>query len=205
MKKQLLSLLTVLLFGLLAMSSKVNKIHINAFQYNNNVEEASPQGNYVELNDGSKVYGSKISWKTGLLVKDQIKIDDQKFKLAEARGYRQGSTYYIRHKNDFIQRIVHGPRVNVYVQFTQVTQTTTDSRTGAMRTRTYTRTDHWAEKDNDGKLIGVAGQKDIQKLLADCPLSVEMASLSNGKMRKAIKADRNYLNSIFDVYNNGCK
>jgi hypothetical protein len=203
MKKQLLSVLTVLAFGLLALSSKVNMIHMNAFQYNNPVEEASPQGNYAESLDGTKTYGQKITWKSGLLVKDQVKVDDQKFKLADIRGYREGSKYYRRHGGDFIQRIVRG-KINVYVQFTEVTSTSTDSR-GMMRTRTYTRTDHWAELNDDGKLLSVANQKDIQKLVADCPVALELASLSNSKMRKAIKKDRNYLNNIFEVYNRGCK
>jgi hypothetical protein len=203
MKKQLLSVLTLLVFGFLAISSKVNKIHMNAFQYSNPIEEASPQGNYAESLDGTKHYGQKISWRSGLLVKDKVKVDDQQFKLAEIRGYREGSKYYRRHGNDFIQRIVRG-KINVYVQFTQVTSTSTDSR-GMMRSRTYTRTDHYAELNDDGKLIGIAGQKDIQKLVADCPVAVELASLSNSKMRKAIKKDRNYLNNIFDVYNRGCK
>ena len=58
---------------------------------------------------------------------------------------------------------------------------------------------------DDGQMVNIAGQKDIKEMVKDCPLAVEMADLSNSKMRKAIKNDPNYLNSIFDVYNKGCK
>ncbi|HMD00510.1 MAG TPA: hypothetical protein VKH37_10165 [Ferruginibacter sp.] len=202
--KQLFVTLSVCaLFILFAVASKVNKIHYGAFNYSNQVEDMSDTRNYVELNDGTKVYGNKISWKTGLLVKDQIKIDDNKYKISETRGYRYNNSYYKRFKNEYIQRIVHG-KANVYVQFTDVTETTTD-RNGFSHTRSYTRTDQWGQIGETGEMVGLAGQKDIKKLLADCPAAVELADLSDKKIRKAIKANRNYMNEIFDTYNNGCK
>ena len=153
--------------------------------------------------DGTKVYGEKITWKSGMLVKDQIKIDDQKFAMDEIKGYMQKNIFYGKKGNEFIKRIVHG-KINVYVQFTQVTSTNTTA-SGAMSTRSYTRTDHYAQMGDDGQMVNIAGQKDIKEMVKDCPLAVEMADLSNSKMRKAIKNDPNYLNSIFDVYNKGCK
>jgi hypothetical protein len=203
MRKQLLSVCILFVFIFLAIASKVNKMHYGAFNYSNNVEDPSEKGNYLEKNNGEKIYGNKISWKTGLLVKDQIKIDDNKFSLSEIKGYRQGNIFYARRGHDYIKRIVHG-KINVYVQFTQVTQTSTD-RSGFSRTRTYTRTDQYAQKGDDGPMVVMAGQKDIIKMVSDCPLAVQMADISNSKMRKAIKKNPNYLNSIFDVYNNGCK
>ena len=202
-KKNLLSIFTIIIFTGLAISSTVNKIHYGSFNYDNKIEEKSTEGNYLLKNDGTKVFGNKIKWKSGLLVKDQIQIDDQKYKISEIRGYREYATYYTRFKKEFIKRIVHG-KVNVYVMFTEVTTTTTD-RNGFSRTKSYTRTDQYGQKGEDGEMIGLAGQKEIKELLSDCPLAVEMISLSNSKIRKAIKKDSNYLNSIFDVYNNGCK
>jgi hypothetical protein len=54
-------------------------------------------------------------------------------------------------------------------------------------------------------MIAFGDQNSIKKLVRDCPLSVEMIDLSNSKIRKAVKKDRNYLNNIFEVYNNDCK
>jgi hypothetical protein len=203
MKKHLLSFAVLFVFLFFALASAVNKIHLNAFNYSNKVEDASEKGNYLVKTDGSKIYGSKISWKAGVLVKDQIKIDDEKFTLDEVRGYLKDNVYYARKGNDFIRRIVHG-KINVYVQFTEVTQTSS-SPSGGVRSRTYTRTDHYAQVGEDGPMIGLPGQKQIKQVVADCPLAVEMADISDSQMRKAIKKDPNYLNSIFDVYNNGCK
>jgi hypothetical protein len=203
MTKNLLSAAAIISFVFIGVASTVNKMHYGAFNYNNNVEEKSQDGNWLVKNDGTKIYGSKIDWQSGLILKDQIKIDNQKFQIDEIKGYRDGDKYYGRRGNQYIKRIVHG-KANVYVQFTQVTSTSTDSQ-GRMRNRTYTRTDQYGQIGEDGKLVPLAGQKEIRELLSDCPLAVEMASLSNSEMRKALKRDANYLNSIFDVYNNNCK
>ena len=202
-KRNGLSFFAVAFFIFLALASKVNKIHYGALQYNNPVEENSDKGNYIVKNDGTMIYGQNIRWKSGLLVKDQIIIDDQKFKISEIRGYRDGSTYHGRLKNEYIKRIVHG-KINLYVQFTEVTTTTTNN-SGFSHTSSYTRTDQYAQRGEDGPMIGIAGQKDIKELLSDCPAAVEMIDISNSKMRKAIRKNSNYINSVFDIYNNGCK
>jgi hypothetical protein len=93
------------------------------------------------------IKGDKIVWKSGLLVKDQIKIDDEKFAIKDVRGYRKGSEYYYRIRNEYIKRIVHGPKINVYVMFTEVTSQS--SATG--RYTTYTRTDHYSQKGEGGR------------------------------------------------------
>jgi len=202
-RKNLLSVLVITVFVFLGLGSAVNKIHMGAFEYDTSKEEKSEQGNYIVKNDGTKVYGTKIKWKSGLFVKDRIGIDDHVFKINEVRGYQDGKTFYGRLGNEYIKRIVHG-KINVYVDFTRETRTTTDA-TGHMHTSSYTRTDHYAQVGEDGELHEFGGQKAIRKLVADCPLAVQMASLSNHKMRRAIRKNRHYLNSIFETYNNDCK
>lgn len=203
-KQIFLSCCTLAIFVFLAVaSSSINKIHYGAFNYGNRVEDPLEKKSYVLLNDGTKIYGEKISWKSGTFTKDQIKIDDQKFKMNETRGYMESGVFYTRLRNVYIKRIVHG-KVNVYVEFSNVTTTTTDSR-GFTHTSSYIRTDQYAQKGEDGPLVVIGNQEDIKKMVEDCPLSVEMCSISNSKMRKAIKKNPNYLNNIFDVYNNGCK
>ena len=201
--KNLLSGTCLIVFSLFALSSAVNKIHYGAFNYGNRVEDPSDTKNFLVMNDGTKVYGEKISWKTGLIVKDQIKIDDQKFKISEVRGYQTSQTYYGRLKHTYIRRIVHG-KINVYVEFTDVTTTTTD-HSGFTHTSHYTRTDQYAQKGEDGPMVALAGQTEIKDLVASCPLAFEMADKSNRDIRRSIKKNRDYLNNIFDVYNSGCK
>jgi hypothetical protein len=202
-RKNLLSICCVCFFIFLSLASAVNKLHYGAFNYSNRVEDPTEKSNYLEKNDGTRVYGEKIKWKSGLLVKDQIQVDNEKFPISEVRGYRTGDKFYGRYHGEYIQRIVHG-RINIYVMFTQVTTTSTD-HSGFTHTSTRTRTDHFAQKGEDGPFVAFGGQDAMKELVKDCPLAVQMAGLSNKKIRKAIKKDKNYLNSIFEVYNNNCR
>lgn len=202
-KKHLLSICCLLVFGLLAVSSKVNKIHMGAFNYGNRVEDPRETRNYLLLNDGTKIYGDKVKWQSGLLLKDRISIDDQKYKIPEVRGYFSNGTFYGRLKGDYIKRIVHG-KLSVYVQFSMVTTTSTD-HSGFTHTSTREVAYHYYQRGEDGVLTGLGGQEDIKQAVAGCQLAVDMASLSNRQMRKAIKRNRNYLNNIFETYNNDCQ
>src|SRR3974390_1506709 len=96
--KHLASVCVLIAFTIFAVSSRVNKIHYGAFNYYNKVEDQS--ANYLEKNDGSRIYGDKITWKSGLFG-NSIKIDEQKFKLAEVRGYLQNGTFYGRLGKDY--------------------------------------------------------------------------------------------------------
>ena len=202
-KRNFLSFCCLIIFPFFALSSAVNNIHYGAFKYDNHVEDPADTKNFLLMNDGTKVYGEKIGWKSGILVKDQIKIDDQKFKITEVKGYQTGGTFYGRLKNSYIKRIVHG-KINVYVQFTQV-QTSTTDHGGFTHTSSYTRTDQYSQRGEDGPMVVFGSQENIKKLVSDCPIAEEMADKSNRQIRKAIKKDRNYMNSIFEIYNTGCK
>ncbi len=83
--------------------------------------------------------------------------------------------------------------------------TTTTDHGGFTHTSSYVRTDQYSQKGENSTLVVFASQSDIEDLVSSCPLAVEMAHKSNHQIRKAIKHDRNYLNDIFNVYNNGCK
>ncbi len=202
-QKHLLSGLALLIFTVFALASRVNKIHYGAFNYSNPVEDPAETRNYLMMDDGSKVYGDKIVWKSGLFSRDIIKIDDQKYKIAEVRGYLAKGVFYGRLKSTYIKRIVHG-KINVYVEFTDVTTTSTD-HSGFTHTSSYVRTDQYSQKGDTGPMVTMASQADIEELVSSCPLAAELAHKSNHQIRKAIRKDRNYLNEIFDVYNSGCK
>lgn len=201
----LASTIALAIFALLAIgSAKVNKIHCGAFSYIPYGEERG-HDNYVLLNDGRKVYGEKISWKTGLLVKDQIKVGDEKFPIRDTRGYYANGNYFGRiGKVDYAKRIVHG-KLNVYYTEDMQTTTSTNSQTGMMRTTTRMVCVHYVQVGENGELEAIANQSDIKKYVSDCPEAVAMIDKKNSQIRKAIRKDRNYLNTIFIVYNNGCK
>src|SRR5689334_4271690 len=104
--KNLLSALTLILFIFIATASTVNKIHFGAFNYNKNYEEKI-SGSYLVKNDGTRIYGKEVRWKSGLLVKDRIEQDGEAFKISDIIGYYQDGKYYGRLGNEYIKRIVH--------------------------------------------------------------------------------------------------
>jgi hypothetical protein len=203
MKKHFYSICTLILFAVLAISSKTNKLGLYAFNSAENVEEASPQGDYVEEKDGTRHYGKKIRWQSGLLLKDLVKIDDQKIKMSDVYGFRSGDAFRICHGTDFPQRVVRG-KINVYKLVKDVSSYSTDSR-GVGRWNYYTTTSYYAEVNHDGKLRELSKIEDIQGLVADCPAAAAMASLSNKEARKRVKKEPDFMNNIIQVYNRGCK
>jgi hypothetical protein len=201
--KHFFSLVVAAAFLFLAAgSARVNKIHCGAFNKVSSGENRDDQ-NYVVMNDGSRVGGEKISWKSGLIVKDQIKVGDEKFRIKDTRGYFSNGTYYGRLGNGYAKRIVHG-KLNVYYTEEMVTSTST-SHTGQMRTSTRMRCDHYVQVGDNGALTPIANQKDIMAYVKDCPKALEMIDKKDREIRRSIRRNRNYLNEIFITYNNGCR
>ncbi|MBL7710267.1 MAG: hypothetical protein JNJ86_14420 [Chitinophagaceae bacterium] len=204
-RKTLYSLAAAVGFLVIAAgSSSVNKIHCGAFSRAQTGEETSAD-NYVVLNDGSKVFGDKISWKSGLLVKDQIKVGDEKFAIRETKGYFANGNYYGRiNSSNYAKRIIHG-KLNVYYTEDWTTYTTTNSRTGAMRTSQRLVCIHYVQRGDNGPIEAIANQKDIREYVKDCPASMEMVDKRDKEIRRAIRRNGFYLNKVFVIYNNGCK
>ena len=187
---------------LAAGSAKVNKIHCGAFSKIPTGEVRSRE-NFVLLNDGTMISGENISWKSGALVKDQIRIDDRKFAIKETQGYFRNGTYYARIGSEYAERIIHGA-LNLYYTEEIVTTTSTSS-TGMMRTRSHPVCTHYVQVGDDGPLNIIANQKDILQYVKDCPAAAEMIDKKDKALRRAIRKDRFYLNQVFVTYNNGCK
>jgi hypothetical protein len=180
-----------------ALSSRVNKIHNGAFNYSNRVED--PSDNCLVKYDGTKVYGRKITWNTGILARKSIKIDDQRFPFTEIKGYYENGVYYGFFRGEYGQRIIHG-KVNVYVQFKMMTSTSTNGN-GFTSTHSYMDAFHYAQVGENGPMIPLARKGDIKQVLEACPLAVEMMDKSTRKERR----NPNFLNHVFDAYNAGCK
>jgi len=204
-KKHFYSLATVAVFLFIAAgSAKVNKIHCGAF---NKIpvgeERGKPSGGCVILNDGSKVFGDKISWKTGMLVKDQIKVDNEKFAIRETRGYFNDGVYYGRVGSTYAKRIIHG-KLNVYYTEDWVTTTSTSS-SGAMRTTNRLVCVHYVQVGENGPLNAIGNQGDIKEYVRDCPKAYAMVDKKDKEIRRAIRKDGLYLNQVFITYNDDCK
>ena len=202
--KNLFSLCCVCIFVILAVgSSSTFALTAGSFNLKTRVEEEKDKRNYLLKDDGTRVYGKEVKWKSGFLTKDQVSIDDQKFKINEIRGYREDDVFYGRLGIKYIRRIVQG-KINVYYDISEHSTTTTDHN-GQTRWKTTYRTDHYIQWGEDGPLKRIDRIDDIKNLLKDCPLSIQMIDMKPSKLRKEIKKDRDYLNMVFEVYNNNCK
>lgn len=201
----LYSTLAVAFFLLIAAgSARVNKLHCGAMSQSS-TGETHKNGMYLILKDGTEIEGDRITWKAGLLSKEQIKIDDQKFAIKETRGYYSNGTYYGRvGRGDYAERIVHGARLNVYFTKEWVTSTST-SRTGMMRTSQRLVCTHYVQRGEEGELEAIANQKDILKYVGDCKIAAEMIDKKDKEIRRSIRKNSMYLNNIFIVYNNDCR
>ena len=201
-RKNLYSVLIVAGFWAMATASSVNKIHCGAFSYSSDNEE-NDTSFCVVLKDGKKVYGERIVWRTGLAVKDIIKIDDQKFNIRDTRGYFDKGVYYGRIGGEYAKRIIRG-KLNVYYTSNTVSTMSTNVK-GQTKWSTRTVCLHYVQIGEEGELNPIADQKDIIKYVKDCPKTVEMIDKKNSQIRKAIRKNGSYLNDIFATYNNGCQ
>jgi hypothetical protein len=197
--KKLIFLLTLLVFLMLTISCNVYKFHCGSFNAEDLKEEIENSRNFILKNDGTKVYGDKITYKYGLLLKKEITIDKQIFNSAEVRGYQAKGVYYGRIGGKFVKRIIHG-KLNVYVE-----ESMSNKYYAEKFTTSYIQCLHYVQKGETGDLVMITSQKDIMQFVGDCQKAVEMTNLNAGKIRKAIKKDYNYLNKIFENYNaNDC-
>jgi len=166
----------------------------------NKVEDQSDLKNFLLMNDGTKIHGGKISMLINTFTGSRIRIDDQKFRFSEVKGYQKDGFYYARRHKRYMKRIVRGS-INVYIDDVTWVSHAAGDKNASMSNDTH----HFTQKGDDGPMVIMAGRKDIQKAVADCPAALEMASRSYGQIRRELRKNPNYLNNIFDVYNNGCK
>lgn len=196
----LIALLSVLS---LTSCSRIKTLHYGAFKYNNSIED-SPGNDFIEKNDGSRIYGENITWKSGFLLKKEVKVNGEKFAISEVRGIQSKGVYYGRFGDIYIRRIVHGKKINIYVTFTDVSKTSTD-RAGFEHQHTYTRADYFSQLGESAPLIAFGDRRGMMELVKDCPMAVELLSLSNSKINREIHRNANYLNNVFNIYNNDCR
>jgi hypothetical protein len=185
------------------MASAGSRVFTHPFNTVTRVEDPEETRNYLLMNDNSKVYGDKIILRSPLFSKEYLKIDDQKFQAKYVQAYFENGIYYKRFGAQYIRRIIHGT-INVYFIDVEVTSTNTDSQ-GHTYTHTYTVRHYYYQKGDDDPLKIIQSEEQIKELVMDCPAAENLANLTNRQLRKTIKRNRNYMNEIFETYNNGCK
>jgi hypothetical protein len=202
--KNLISLCCICFFIILAIgSSSTAALNSSSFNLRNKVEDRTVKGNYLVTNEGTKISGKEIRWKSGFLTKDQIIIDGEKYKMADIKGYREDDIYYERLGIEYIRRIVHG-KINLYYTTVIINSQDRDHASNISH-RSRTRYDYYIQKGDDGPLKLMRDMNDVKIELGDCPLALQMVDMKPSKLRKEIKNDHDYLNKAFEVYNNNCK
>lgn len=200
-KKHWLSVLTLLVFVVFALASKSSKVSRETFGYTDTREDVSTKGNYIVMEDGTKVYGYAIGWQSGLTLKDVVVMDEKKYKISDVKGFMRGGNYYTRFHKGYIQRLVHG-KINVYVKHEDHVSAINEN--GRLYYNSNTRTEYYYQIGEDGDLKKF-NRGDIQGLLKDCPTAAAMADISKKQLNKALEEDPNYMNKVFHIYNSGCK
>ncbi len=193
-KKNLLSVIVCCCFIFMALASSKKRIPNGVFNEN------KPRGEVISdtlgcliLNNGERVYGSKIWRQSGAIVKDLVRIDGQKFPMKEVKGYYLNGMYYGRYKTSFPKRVLYG-KINIY--YMQYWHSATS--------RTQTEYIYW-QKGEDGDFNTLRTWKHVKQAVKDCPLAYSLANRKNGALRREVKKNEQYLWRIFEIYNNNCK
>jgi len=186
----LISFVALIIFLFIGIASiGINKLRCDGFDTMATRKEAN-KGNYIVKNDGTRIYGNKISWSYGVLSSHNITIDNEKYKITEIKGYRLDGVYFGRYHAGYVKRIIEG-KLNVYYQM-EITDKTTHCY-------------YYAQRGEDGEFTQIASLDDIKQLVKDCPKSYEIINKSNKQIRKSIQSDPFYLSEIFEAYNNDCQ
>ncbi len=123
------------------------------------------QKNYIELKNGERVFGDKISWSAGLLRSD-TKIDKQKFKTKNLKCMVVGNSYYRPVRGQYAELIISG-KLNVYRMVSP------SSYFGAGG--------YFLQKGENGDLIIWKDLKGLSSFIKDCPLALK--TLNDIKMK----------------------
>lgn len=150
---------------------------------------------YLELNSGTRIYGTKLK---SPFFKDVTTIDGKEFQNSEVRGYSYGGHYYLYFNNKEFLRLVEG-----YVSVYKMTEVTTGS--GFNTTSTRSVCNIYAKKGPDGVLTVIRFLNELKAFVKDCDAAYAMIDKSSKEVSRLLKKDHLYLNKVFETYNNNCK
>jgi hypothetical protein len=200
-KKPFISFYSLILIFIIAESCNQNKLNYGSVDYYNKVEDDNTTS-YIIKNDGKKVYGNNVSM-VNYDISNQVSLDGTKYPTSEVKAFKNKGSYYIRLDNKYIKRIIHG-KLNVYVLFDE--KYNKEYYHSGTYTMHFSNSKHYAQRGEDGPLIFLANREILVDLVKDCPLSVSMiGDKGYAKLIRGNYKDLDYINNIFNVYNNGCK
>lgn len=156
---------------------------------------------YVDLNDGTKVYGTTVDVVRG----GNIVLDKVKYKLNEIKGvqmvkedeYGPGTqeVYYLTSMNNMLyQTVFNGSRIGVFCYGTGYSS---GHMSGTLLQYYY--------KKSDGNLVRFRKYTELAAALADCNKTKSLADLSEKEIKSELKDDYNFILKALEDYENKCK
>lgn len=193
--KDFISLLCLFVFFIFAVASSTEQqLRCNSFS-RKPLGEDSADVNYVLMNNGEKVYADRIIWGTGFRAYKNVIADGNKIPFDDVAAYFYKGYYYQKNQLHFATRLVHG-KLNLYVDEITINVNSSTHRTNCI---------YWVQQGEKGYIRPVRWLSDLRELLKDCPAALKLLEGKQSKMFRAIAKNRDFLNKIFVLYNNGCK
>lgn len=217
-RKHVLSFLTVLFFGWMAISSASVlpfMVYFDASQQELVDDSIADFSKYLLKNDGTKIYGKYIKWEDDYRDKDEIFIDEKAYPISEILAFRLSpEKFYWKDGSNFYKKIIDG-KISIYyamVNQSYTTATTTTStplsngrtleRTSGGQTRTYSVPIYYYKWQDDKNMVRLDSHEKLKEIVKDCPKAFEKVNMKSKKLSKLMRQNNNYLNEVITLYNN---
>ena len=169
----------------------------NCYSFNTGfvkVDNPAYKDDFLEKNDGTHIsVKGDLSWKSGLLYKDELMVNNVKYKIADIKGYQENGTYFLRRKKEYVGRMLHG-RINLYYSKATVYDRATYREECSF----------YSQIGDDGPLKQFYTYDAVRAMVKDCPAAYEMMHYHNRQISRLIYKDMSYLQKVVDTYNH-CK
>src|SRR6188768_4255236 len=110
-------------------------------------------------------------------------MDGKMYRRSSLTAYCTGGIYFIRNGDQFLKRIMAGPKLNVYANIHRTSITS-----GNYESPGHTYITTWLQRGEDGKLFRF-GHESLANEVKDCPLAYELANKSSSELRKLTRAN----------------
>lgn len=181
-------------------SSTAQKNIGNYFSGETNVMVDSAGRGFVDLIDGTRIYGNKVDVGGNfrvIIIVDKVKYELDKVKgvqLGKVKGSMYSSEYLTNFNGTLCETIVLGTKISVYKGSTQVT---VDNKMEIYNDYFYIK--------NGGKPKRLKSLEDAVEAIGDCKATKDISSFTFKDLRQELKENKQFLNEYFDKYNKECK
>ena len=204
MKRNILNIVVVFFFLFITSFSYQKypgKLLYGFFYHDNIVEDVSDKRNYIEKNNGEKIYGEVIKLDVGLFKQTKVRIDSQEFLMYEIIGFRESDRYFLRYNNYFVRRIVHG-KINIY-EFDSSERVPNSDGVNFLMTGTLY--NYFSQVGDHSNLKKIRRYSKYKKIVVGCQTSSDLANKKRMELAKETEKNQKFFNRIIEIYNNGCK